>query len=171
MDDENIAPQPVRVQLRRTKGWRMPPNTVKVDRTTRWGNPYPVARTTRIHPAEAGYTAEQAVSAFKGRMHGLLAINAVDLSALRGKNLACWCPLTDKDGNHVPCHADVLLELANALEVRHGYPQPSLCRPLRPRSSPQVAAMVDAGRTQSCGLCFRPRQCLSRSRLPFYRLL
>ena len=32
---------------------------------------------------------------------------------LRGKNLACWCPLTDKDGNPVPCHADVLLELAN----------------------------------------------------------
>ncbi len=27
---------------------------------------------------------------------------------LRGKDLACWCPL---DG---PCHADVLLEIANA---------------------------------------------------------
>jgi hypothetical protein len=26
---------------------------------------------------------------------------------LRGKNLACWCPLNQ------PCHADVLLELAN----------------------------------------------------------
>jgi hypothetical protein len=100
--------EPVRIQLSRKKGWRMPPNTVKVDRTTRWGNPYPVASTKRIHPAEAGYTAEQAVSAFKGRMHGLLAINAVDLSALRGKNLACWCKLG------APCHADVLLELANA---------------------------------------------------------
>ena len=33
---------------------------------------------------------------------------------LRGKNLACWCPLVDNDGNRVPCHADVLLELANA---------------------------------------------------------
>jgi len=30
------------------------------------------------------------------------------LPSLRGKNLACWCSL---DG---PCHADVLLELANA---------------------------------------------------------
>lgn len=29
------------------------------------------------------------------------------LSELRGKNLACWCPLDQ------PCHADVLLELAN----------------------------------------------------------
>lgn len=29
------------------------------------------------------------------------------LSVLRGKNLACWCKVGD------PCHADVLLELAN----------------------------------------------------------
>ena len=36
-----------------------------------------------------------------------------DPSELRGKNLACFCPL-DK-----PCHADVLLDLANA-ELRHG---------------------------------------------------
>lgn len=32
---------------------------------------------------------------------------------LAGKNLACWCPITDDAGNHVPCHADVLLEIAN----------------------------------------------------------
>lgn len=29
---------------------------------------------------------------------------------LAGKNLACWCPLDQ------PCHADVLLELANRAE-------------------------------------------------------
>lgn len=29
------------------------------------------------------------------------------LPELRGKNLACWCPLGS------PCHADVLLEIAN----------------------------------------------------------
>ena len=33
--------------------------------------------------------------------------------ALRGHDLACWCPLVDQNGNPVPCHADVLLELAN----------------------------------------------------------
>jgi hypothetical protein len=33
---------PTRIQLRLTKGWRMPPNTVKVDRSTRWGNPFKV---------------------------------------------------------------------------------------------------------------------------------
>lgn len=30
---------PDRVQLRRTRGWRMPPNTVKVCRPGKWGNP------------------------------------------------------------------------------------------------------------------------------------
>jgi hypothetical protein len=34
-------------------------------------------------------------------------------AALAGKDLACWCPLVDSEGNRVPCHADVLLELAN----------------------------------------------------------
>jgi hypothetical protein len=47
------------------------------------------------------------------------------LAALRGKNLACWCglctkhaatgkPLDESCPDCAPCHADVLLELANA---------------------------------------------------------
>lgn len=35
-----------------------------------------------------------------------------DLAPLRGHDLVCWCPLEDEQGNRVPCHADVLLELA-----------------------------------------------------------
>jgi hypothetical protein len=89
---------PVRIQLSRAKGWRMPPNTVKVDRSTKWGNPFVVG--SRQTPA-------QAVAAFRRMVedypHGL----DVEVRQLRGKNLACWCAL-DK-----PCHADVLLELAN----------------------------------------------------------
>lgn len=99
--------KPHRVQLRRTKGWRMPENTVKVARPTKWGNPYPIAASNGFHPREAGYTRPQAVLAFKIRMTGLIAIGAVDLTPLRGKNLACFCALDQ------PCHADVLLELAN----------------------------------------------------------
>lgn len=38
--DQAAQATPTRVQLRRTKGWQMPANTVKVDRSTRWGNPY-----------------------------------------------------------------------------------------------------------------------------------
>lgn len=32
---------------------------------------------------------------------------------LAGRDLVCWCPVTDQQGNSVPCHADVLLDLAN----------------------------------------------------------
>jgi hypothetical protein len=104
---------PIRVQLRRTKGWRMPPNTVKVDRTTKWGNPFKVG--------EDG-TARDCVELFAIMLQrGLLltakatpelqiksyeVVNAC-LHELRGKNLACWCK------PDAPCHADVLLALAN----------------------------------------------------------
>ena len=108
-----IAEGPHRVQLRRTKGWRMPENTVKVDRTTKWGNPHRVGETSLLECR----TAEEAVARLRlgfediakhgwtdspvGRMQR-------DLHELRGKSLACWCRLDQ------PCHADVLLELANA---------------------------------------------------------
>jgi hypothetical protein len=38
------------------------------------------------------------------------------VESLRGRDLACWCPLADAAGNPVPCHADVLLELANGAD-------------------------------------------------------
>ena len=88
----------------------MPPNTVSVARPTKWGNPYPVRSSRRFHPKEPGSTPAQAVEAFRAWMAENLAANAFTrqaLEELRGKNLACWC----KPG--APCHADVLLELAN----------------------------------------------------------
>lgn len=84
---------PERIQLRRTKGWRMPPNTVSVARPGRWGNPFTVENTGRV----------DAVLRFACEVAPLL-----DVTPLRGKNLACWCPLG------APCHADVLLEIADA---------------------------------------------------------
>ncbi len=89
---------PQRIQLSRAKGWRMPPNTVKVDRTTFWGNMYPVG------PKQS---AEQAVAKFKAFVGRRPELISEFKSRLRGKNLACWC----KPG--APCHADVLLEIAN----------------------------------------------------------
>ena len=41
-----MADNPVRVQLSRRKGWTMPPNTVKVDRSTLYGNDYVDATTS-----------------------------------------------------------------------------------------------------------------------------
>jgi hypothetical protein len=92
---------PVRIQRKRTAGWKMPPNTIYVGRPTMWGNF--VAKACCIEDrAEAvaayrGWIDEVASDSWKGRAR-------IDL---RGKNLACWCRLDQ------PCHADVLLELAN----------------------------------------------------------
>lgn len=122
--------KPIRIQLSRKKGWRMPENTVKVSRPGPFGNPYKVVQCARFkddgapgyagrHDWELNYpitrskteAAQRAVDGFKEmyatstipyweKMRGLV-------PALRGKNLACWCRLDQ------PCHADVLLELAN----------------------------------------------------------
>ena len=115
---------PKRVQLSRAAGWRMPENTVKVDRTTRWGNPFVVGRDgTQAECVEAfGWLAgEEASLDAMARVlvppgglratETMLAELKADPAPLRGKNLACWCGL-DK-----PCHADVLLRLVNG--VRH----------------------------------------------------
>jgi hypothetical protein len=104
----------------------MPPDTVKVDRSTRWGNPYaiiPPKAWDRWRVEGPGLGAHPA-SGLCGNEEGarLLAVRlfrqwfdrsarSEDLAQLRGKNLACWC----KPG--APCHADVLLELANAPEA------------------------------------------------------
>lgn len=95
-----------RIQRKRTKGWKMPPNTIYVGRPTRWGNPY------RLGPPGIPWnceTREEAVSLFRERVKNWI-LNGWDAELLRGKDLACWCPLDQ------PCHADVLLEIANSVE-------------------------------------------------------
>ena len=94
---------PERIQLKRTKGWRMPANTVNVSRPTKWGNPFTVA----------DYGRDLAIRNYRRRLEGMALIGGLDLSVLRGKNLACWCKL-HVNGVAVPCHADVLLAMANA---------------------------------------------------------
>lgn len=121
-----------RIQQKRTRGWRMPANARGVARPSRYGNPFRIGGLVRdpgysggpAHPYEEGLLPE-------GR-HGTVTIrrvkdaaDAVDLfrtyitfhddgwdpalirQELAGKDLACWC----KPGT--PCHADVLLQLAN----------------------------------------------------------
>ena len=134
---------PQRIQRKRTKGWRMPENTVYVGRGSRWGNPWRVEQlgTDRLfyvhdgtHDASSGLvfnhfgvhdTKREALSeaAIMYRRHltgwyvsghpredgQALAESA--RSVLAGKDLACWCP-----PDH-PCHADVLLDIANELSA------------------------------------------------------
>lgn len=116
---------PLRIQRSRAKGWRMPPNTIYVGRPTIWGNPWAVglARCGCRAVGECSHnlfcvdTANEAVARYR---EWLLGTDAANLTAsrpmgmrrkripeLRDRNLACWCPLGQ------PCHADVLLEVAN----------------------------------------------------------
>ena len=103
---ERAAPLPQRVQLKRSAGWKMPANTVKVDRTTRWGNPFTIAEcgSAAIAVAQHGRWMRGEIGAPGGVEPPL---RDVLRSALAGRNLACWCALNG------PCHADLLLILAN----------------------------------------------------------
>ena len=111
---------PKRIQRMRTKGWRMPGNAVYVGRPTKWGNPYRVG-------SEPWMSREMSLAMYETLMTGELPDKYISnrgveyrnfvhehAKELRGKDLACWC----KEGD--PCHADVLLEIANkcpALEM------------------------------------------------------
>lgn len=102
---------PQRIQLSRKKGWRMPPNTVSVARPGRWGNPFVGDRAAAVEAFKQWWSGSVSVSVGPDqpikRMAFIPPYEKPPLKPLRGKNLACWCPLDQ------PCHADVLLELAN----------------------------------------------------------
>ncbi len=125
-----MASKPKRIQRKRTRGWRMPEDCVYVGRPTKWGNPFRVGCYAKIGGPVGGkgplaaaqwlyciaakpspgfeiiQTRLQAVEWFR-RLATVTRWRTEEIESLRGKNLACWCPL-DR-----PCHADVLLEIAN----------------------------------------------------------
>lgn len=88
---------PKRIQRKRTAGWKMPEDTIYVGRPTKWGNPYKINEKV---------DRSNAVALFREYIEQY--VPKEELEELKGKNLACWC----KEGS--PCHADVLLEIANA---------------------------------------------------------
>ena len=110
---------PERIQLRRTKGWRLPEGAVSVARPTRFGNPFAIGRELdfpfsdafgpvvrdRAHAVEVFATYARITSGYELLVR----------QQLRGKTLACWCPLP-AEGEPDVCHAAVLLELANGAD-------------------------------------------------------
>jgi hypothetical protein len=115
---------PKRIQRKRTKGWRMPDGAVYVGRGSRWGNPF------RVGDPDAYWVgpgwpspqrpipipvmdAQHVVDIYRSMV---LTNNAPRFSheevvaELADRDLACWCPLGQ------PCHADVLLEIANGAD-------------------------------------------------------
>lgn len=145
--------KPIRIQRKRTKGFSLPENTVCIDRSTKWGNPFKLyggdsiylnCHFRRKHLDPYVYlkfgTVQDVVDLYRclfSEHHAIAQFlchlwapktgmsyedfdgfrpdlfwwvhqfKKLNLSELQGKNLACWCPLNQ------PCHADVLLELAN----------------------------------------------------------
>ena len=116
--------RPQRIQLRRTKGWRLPPGALVVARPTKWGNPWKVVElmsggwTVRRDGRNlSGPLSEQEARALTvGLYEEALLAGELQCSEdfvrelLGGHDLACWCRLDQ------PCHADVLLRLANPVE-------------------------------------------------------
>lgn len=94
---------PVRLRLSRTKGFNLQEHSRAVNglpaincaRPSKWGNPFTFANSGAIHPAMR----------FACEVAPLL-----DVSPLRGKNLACFCALDAQ------CHCDVLLEFAAEID-------------------------------------------------------
>ena len=109
----DLLASPRRIQLSRKGGWKMPPNTVVVSRPSKWGNPYKLGgfvpcigtlkNMTDVVEAYRQYVVERLA---EENPRGAVLRLDMDIN-LKGKNLACWCPLDQ------PCHADVLLRRAN----------------------------------------------------------
>lgn len=102
---------PIRVQLSRRKGWRMPPNTVSVARPTLFGNKFRVGQ-LGIPDQAVAVRRHRAVTRWPQKKlrqdHRFFMLTRESIRFhLRGKNLACWCRIG------TPCHVDVLLEIAN----------------------------------------------------------
>lgn len=114
--------QPVRLKLSRKSGFNLQRVSLEtngleakvVARPSRWGNPWTIEYNGRWKVRGFGTPIGGLVC---GNEEGarLVAVDlfrknsapALDVSLLRGKNLACWC------APGAPCHADVLLEIAN----------------------------------------------------------
>lgn len=100
--------KPKRIQLKRTKGWRIPENTVVVSRPSKWGNPYRIGDDV---PGLKGAKMDREDVVHWHRISMMTASRELIeqiRTELRGKNLACWCRLDCE------CHADTLLEIANS---------------------------------------------------------
>ncbi len=114
----DYKPHPLRIQRKRTKGYRLPKGAICVSRPSKWGNPFrgPGAVSAYRSWITTGWRHRVGVApdgqAVECVWLGSLKASVLRamLPELRGKKLACWCPL-DR-----PCHADVLCELANPPE-------------------------------------------------------
>ena len=101
-------PHPLRIQRKRTKGFRLPSGAICVTRPGKWGNPFP-GSATLFHAWLTGTWIPPQHEKLMARRLWMLD----HLHELAGKQLACWC------SRDAACHADLLCELANATEGKN----------------------------------------------------
>jgi hypothetical protein len=111
LGDRPLPPSaPRRLQLSRASGWRLPGTALSVAAPTKWANPFRPARRTPAANAAAVERYREYLAANPDLLH-------LARRELAGRDLACWCPTA------LPCHADVLLAIANP-------PRPTTHQPL-----------------------------------------
>lgn len=124
---------PERIQRKRTKGWQMPEGAIYVGRPTKWGNPFRVTTSSRTagtvygpgwldalpncaYISAGGVGVRQELQTCAAQLYhqaikqgvSWMTVTIDDIRReLAGHDLACWCR------PEWPCHADVLLDLAN----------------------------------------------------------
>lgn len=111
---------PKRIQRSRAKGWRMPDGAVYVGRPTKWGNPFAVGdnvQASSSDPIAVCFSTSEAVETYRSVLAtpSMAKFRAEIAQELRGKDLVCWCALDQ------PCHADILLKIANEPESEAGH--------------------------------------------------
>jgi hypothetical protein len=116
--------KPQRIQLSRKAGFNLQTASKalnglparRITRPGRWGNPFTIEETAKTYGLDEAAAQAKAVGLcglwLQGKLDPGLSPGAPpsreDIRAeLKGHNLACWCP------PGTPCHADVLIELAN----------------------------------------------------------
>lgn len=93
------------LNLRDFRGRALPDDVVRIDRKTKWGNPY-----SHLNHSAAKFkvgTRDEAITAYRSWLTEVLSADPLWLEPLRGKRLICWCsPLS--------CHGEVILDLLGA---------------------------------------------------------
>lgn len=122
--------RPVRLQLSRRRGFNLLSlatnglEAVNVARPGKYANPH---RIGLCGVCGVEHSREDAIAEFEAEVSPP-EVRARIAAALRGKNLACWCrlcerhkpgglPLGETCDKCAPCHADVLLAIANKAET------------------------------------------------------
>lgn len=127
-----------RIQRKRTKDYTQPLGTIYVGRPTKWGNPFKLTpdgwimykseNRTLLNPwvywsASGGFVINDIIDLYELWLTDQLYYKSdlrvpPDLKELKGANLSCWCGIVDKNNRYIPCHADILLSLANGLTLK-----------------------------------------------------